>query len=268
MSGGKWSKEEVIELPGQKEEIAKKLVNALANDDDNIFAAEFGFGSPQIDLAAVTKLRVIEGYLVNFPVVDGEISALPYFQGLGEALFLYDQAVNEPYLLVPDYDIEEEIAFTFEGNVIKRMKKRVVDIGLAVFDNEYNVRKLKTPMPRPRKYVRLELELIESILKYGKTKIAPGKEAEYEEYTEWLDLEFKEMNKRLVGAEDAEQLSQKYLRDKGFYSVKMSFQKAEVESAPRAIPVFNVEGEGVRLGEDEKFSFTINRISGKLSWNS
>jgi len=268
MSGGKWSKEEVLELPGQKEGLIKKLVDNLADSDENIFASEVGFGSPRIDIATVNQLRVIVGYIIKFPVVDGEISTLPYFQGLGEALFLYDQAVNEPYVLVPDYDLEEVIPFTFGSKVIKRVKKRVPDVGIAVFDNEYNIKKLDNPMPRPRKYMRLELELIAWILKYGKIQIGTGKEAAYDEYTKWAENEFKEIGKRLMSKEDAETLSQKFLRDKGYYSVKMTLEETQVKSTPGEIPIFIGNGEGVRLGEEEEFNFTVNRISGSFSWQS
>ncbi len=268
MSGGKWSEKEVLELNGRRDEVVKKLVHALANDADNIFAAELGFGSPQIDIAAITKLRTIEGYLLRFPVVNGEMSTLPYYQGFGETAFLLDQMVNDPYLLVPDYDIEEAIPFVFESSVVKRVSKRTYDIGLAVFDREYTIKKLKTPLPRPKKYRRLELELIESILEFGKIDVEAGKEKDYEEYTEWVKGEFEEMGKRLMGKGDAELLSQKFLRDKGFFSVKMSFEEAEVESTPRPIPVFMVEGEGNYRGEDEKFRCSINRITGRITWHS
>ncbi len=268
MSGDQWSEKEVLELHGRRDEVVKKLVHTLAHDADNIFAAELGFGSPQMDLAAVTKLRIIEGYLLRFPVVNGEISSLPYYQGFGETAFLCDQMVNDPYLLVPDYYIEEVVPFVFESNVVKRVKKRTHDIGLAVFDRDYTIRKLKTPLPRPRKYVRLELELMDSILEYGKMEVGTGKGEEYEEYVEWVKREFEEIGKKLMGKGDAELLSQKFLRDKGFFSVKMSFEEAEVKSTPHAVPIFMVMGEGSYRGEDKKFKFSINRVSGKLTWHS
>ncbi len=266
MSGGQWSEKEVLELQGEREEVVKKLVHALANDTGNIFAAELGFGSPQMDLAAVTKLRTIEGYVLRFPVVNGGISSMPYYQGFGETAFLCDQMVNEPYLVVPDYDIEEVVPFVFESSVVKRVKKRTHDIGLAVFDRDYSIRKVKTPLPRPRKYVRLELELADSILKYGKIEVETGKEEVYREYTEWVKGEFEDIGKRLMDRKNAELLSKKILRDNRYYEVKMSLKEAEVESTPQTVPIFMVEGEGNHLGEDKKFRFSINRISGRITW--
>jgi hypothetical protein len=174
--------------------------------------------------------------------------------------------VNEPYLLVPDYDFEENVPFVFESDVVKRVSKRTYDIGIAVFGKDYSIRKLKTPLPRARKYFRLELELADSILKHGEIEVGTGKENDYRDYTQWVDAEFASVRKILMEKKDAETLCHDFLRDRGFYSVKMRFKEAEIQSTPRPIPIFIVEGEGSHLGEGEKFKLFINRISGRITW--
>ncbi|MFQ5975564.1 MAG: hypothetical protein ACE5J5_04540 [Candidatus Hydrothermarchaeales archaeon] len=119
--------------------------------------------------------------------------------------------------------------------------------------------------PMSRKFIRLELELVDIILKYGEIEVRKGKESKFENYKNWFKKEQKEIGDKWIMAEKYVRIiSVKVLRDEGFYGPTIEVKEDEVESRPYPIPIFVVEGEGNYLGDNKRFRLAINRITGKV----
>ncbi len=262
----KWNIEELKDLDKNRDELLLNLVQSLVKNPRTIFAAKFGFGSPPIDLIAVTDDRSKRAYSVKLPLVNGELSSRPYYQGFGEAVFFLDQMIDQAYLMIPDIEIKEFVHFISGFEPIKRWKKTTTGVGLVKFDKSYNLKIVKEPSyATARKYIRLETELADIILKYGEIEIQKGKEPAFENYKKWVKKELDEIgDKRIMSKDYARIISEKALREEGVYSPKIEIKESEIECKPYPIPMFIVEGEGNHLGNQERFKLIINRITGNV----
>ncbi|MFQ6136413.1 MAG: hypothetical protein ACE5PM_04445 [Candidatus Hydrothermarchaeales archaeon] len=266
MSDGEWTKEELLKIQQDRDRLIENLVDALVKDPKTLFVAKFGFGFPPIDIIEVTENRTIRAYSVKLPISAGDITSLPYYQGFGEAFFFPGQMTDEPYILVPEFKITEVVPFVLETDTIERLKAAIYDVGLATFDTEFKVKKIKVPRPSfAKKYVRLSVELADIIIKHGKIKIGERKKEQFDEYKKWLRREKAEIGeKMLMPEEHARVIAEKILKESGYYYVTMDLKEGEVESRPHPVPTFIVWGRGKFLGDDKDFRMVINRISGRV----
>ncbi|MFQ5887709.1 MAG: hypothetical protein ACE5HY_03335 [Candidatus Hydrothermarchaeales archaeon] len=262
----KWSIDELKDLEKNRDELLTNLVQSLIKDPKTIFAAKFGFGFPPMDIIEVTDDHSKRAYSVKLPLLNGELSSLPYYQGFGEAIFFLDQMIDLPYLVIPDTEVKEFVPFISGVDSIKRWKSMTTGVGLVTFDKSYNLEKVREPRyPTTKKYIRLELELADIILKYGEIKVRKGKEPKFERYKRWVKKELEEIGDKRIMAEDyARIISEKVLREEGVYGPTIELKEDEVESRPYPIPIFVVEGEGNHLGNNERFRLVINRITGNI----
>ncbi len=262
----KWNAGELKDLEKSRDELLLNLVQSLVKNPKTIFAAKFEFGSPPIDIIDVTDDRSKRAYSVKLPLVNGELSTSPYYQGFGEAIFFLDQMIDQTYLMIPDIEIKEFVHFIPGVNPIKRWKKMTTGVGLVTFDKSYNLKTLKEPSyPTTKRYIRLEIELADILLKYGEIEIRKGKEASFDDYKKWVKKELEEIgDKRIMPEKYARIISEKVLRNEGVYSPTFELKEDEIKSRPYPLPTFVVEGEGNHLGNQERFRLVINRITGNI----
>ena len=262
----KWNIEELKNLEKNRDDLLRNIVKSMVKDSNTIFAAKYGFGSPPMDIIEVTGDHSKRAYSVKLPISNGKISSQPYYQGFGETIFFLDQMVDQTYLMIPEMELKEYVPFLQDVNPVKRWKKRTTGIGLVTFDKSFKLKKVKeSGFPMTKKFIRLELELIYSILKYGEIEVRSGKEPKFEKYKDWAEKELAKIgDKRIMSEEYARVITEKILRNEGVYSPTINYKESEIESRPYPIPIFIIEGEGNHLGDHEKFYLVINRITGNL----
>jgi|GEM_PF-4827027 len=264
MGRNRWSEEEVLGLNSRREEVLQKVAEGLTRQGSIVFAAKFGFGTPRIDLVAVDSLRSINGYVVKFPLEDGAISTAPYYQGFGETVFLPDQMLDSAYLIVPDFEVSEDLAFTRSPNPEYRIQRAAYEAGLCLFDRDFNIKTVRDPKGSlAKQFWRLKLELLDCISEFGEFIVPQGKEADLKVWKEWVASEIAAMGDKMLLHEDAARpIAKKILAEKNYHTIRLDLAEGEIPSNPRPIPVYNISGTGFYLGDDKEFSMQISRISG------
>ncbi|MFV2040968.1 MAG: hypothetical protein ACC644_03155 [Candidatus Hydrothermarchaeales archaeon] len=264
MSVNRWSEEEVIGLSERREEVLNRLAEGLIRQGGIVFAAKFGFGIPRIDLVAVDSLRSIIGYVVKFPVENGGISTAPYYQGFGETVFLPDQMLDSAYLVIPDLEVSEDLAFTRSPNPEYRIQRAAYEAGLCLFDRDFNVKTVRDPKGSlAKQFWRLKLELLDCISAFGEFTVPPGGEADLKAWKDWVASEIEAMGDKFLLNEDAARvIAKKILEDKNYHNIRLDLLEGEFPQEPRPIPIFTVSGTGFYLGDDKDFSMQISRVSG------
>jgi hypothetical protein len=266
MKTNMWTEEEIFELSKDPDSVLNKLVERFSERGDVIFAAKLGFGIPPIDIVTVNNYRATTGYIVRFPVVDGEINSLPYYRGFGESIFLADQMLDGSFLIFPDLEVTENNPFSGSPNPRYRLGKVAIESGVGFFDKDFNVKIFREAKGSlATQYNRLKIEMLDSILNYGDIKVGKGKEALYKDWANWVKSEVASLgDKKFMDKATAKVLCKKILEDKNYHSININLEEEKIEANPRPIPVFNVTGSGLYLGDEEKFNFQLSRISGRV----
>ncbi|HDH27530.1 MAG TPA: hypothetical protein ENH13_00190 [Euryarchaeota archaeon] len=264
MGRNRWSEEEVLGLSARREEVLNRLAEGLTRQGSIVFSAKFGFGTPRIDLVAVDSLRSIIGYVVKFPVEKGAISTVPYYQGFGETVFLPDQMLDTAYLIVPDFEVSENLAFTRSPNPEYRIQRAAYEAGLCLFDRDFNIKVVRDPKGSlAKQFWRLKLELLDCISAFAEFTVPPGKEGDLTAWKDWVTSEIAAMGDKMLLNEDAGRaIVKKILEEKNYHKIRLDLAEGETSSEPRPIPVYNVSGTGFYLGDDKDFSMQISRVSG------
>jgi hypothetical protein len=264
MGKDRWTEDEVLGLAKDRDDVLDRIAGALSERGDVVFAAKLGFGTPRIDLVTTDRYRTLVGYVLKLPVVDDSISSVPYYQGFGESIFLPDQMLDEAYMVIPDLEISEDLAFTRSPNPEYRIRNAAYEAGIAAFDRAYTVKKIREPKgSMAKQYLRLKLELLDCILNFAEFTVGEGKEEQFKAWQDWVKSELESLGaKKLLDKASAEAITKKILGEKNYHSIKMEISEAEMDSEPRPIPVFNITGTGFYLGDDKEFSLQLSRISG------
>jgi hypothetical protein len=266
MGGASWTQEDILSLSKDPEAVITKMLTSLSKEENKIFAAKLGFGVPKIDLVAVDKNKTTSGYILKFPVVDEEINTLPYFQGFGEAVFLTDQMLDESFLLIPDIEISDNTPFTRSPDPRYRLGKETYEAGICLFDRHFNIKVWRQPKGSMAKhYWRLKLELLDSIDKFGEKVVKEGEEEAFENWKKWVNLELEKLgDKKLMNKVSAAAIVKQMLGEKNYRNIEMDIREIEINAEPTSIPVFNIKGRGLYLGNERDFSLQLSRISGMV----
>lgn len=261
-----WTPDEIIGLNRDRETLLKNIMERLAKRKEILFVARLGFGVPEIDFVAVDSFRNIKGYVVKLPVLDGKIDTLPYFQGMGESFFLTDQMLDEAYLLVPGIELFDKTHFTRSPDPIYRLKKVTFESGIALFDRNYDMRVINEAKGSlAKQYQRLKIELIYMILRHGEIIVAGDKESLFNDWKKWAQSELARLgDNRYMDENAARMIIKKILEDKNYRGLKMDIKEEEIPAKPVPIPIYNVKGKGLYLGDEKKFALQISRISGMV----
>jgi hypothetical protein len=261
-----WTVEEILELSLDRERVLNKLLESFPRETNILFAAKLGFGVPAIDLVTVDKYRTVSGYVMKFPVVEGKINTLPYFQGFGEALFLTDQMVDNSYIIVPETEVSDNVAFTHSPDPLFRLRKKTFESGICVFDKNFRIKVKNEPKGSlSTHYWRLQIELLDSINSFGQIFIGDGKEGLYDEWVNWLKVEIAKLgDRKLLDENSAHSLVTKILEEKNYRSLNMGIKETQIDAKPRPIPAFEIKGKGLYLGDEKEFSMLLSRISGMI----
>jgi hypothetical protein len=264
MKDSMWTEDEILKLIKDREAVLKNLVDTLSKKSDVVFAAKLGFGVPVIDIVTVDTHRTTTGYVLKFPVVGGKINTLPYFQGFGESIFLTDQMFDESFLLVPEMEVSDNTPFTRSPDPLYRLRRMTYESGICSFDRDFNVKIIREPKGSQAKiYLRLKIELFDSILNHGDIVVGEGREERFEEWKKWVNAELERLgNKKYLDKDTAVSLLKQMLQEKNYRSVEMELKESEIEARPRPIPVFEVKGKGLYLGDEKEFRVQLSRISG------
>jgi hypothetical protein len=245
MGSFRWTEEDILKFSGDRNRVIDKLLSSLSKGGNTIFAAKLGFGVPKLDLVAVDKNKTTTGYILKFPVVDGEINTLPYFQGFGEAVFLTDQMLDESFLLIPDIELSDKTPFTRSPDPRYRLGKETYELGICLFDRDFNIRVWREPKGSMAKhYWRLKLELLSSI----------GVNSEIEKLGD----------KKLMNEVSATAIVKQMLGEKNYRNIEMDINEVEIKADPTPIPAFDIKGKGLYLGNEKEFSLQLSRISGMV----
>ncbi len=264
MGSDPWTENDLLKLNKQRASVIDRLTKTMSKKPSIVFAAKLEFGVPQIDFVTVDHNRNTTGYILRLPVKDGEINTLPYFQGFGEAMFLTDQMLDESFLIVPEIELSDNTPFTRSPDPLYRLRKGAYESGISTFDRDFNVKVVVEPRGSVAKqFQRLKIELLESIQVYGEAVVEKDKKEPYETWRKWVDEEIASIgNKKILDNETASIIVEKMLNEKNYRSIKMELVEGEIKAKPRPIPVFNVKGTGLFLGEEKPFSMQLSRISG------
>jgi hypothetical protein len=266
MGSFRWTEEDILKFSGDRNRVIDKLLTSLSKGGNTIFAAKLGFGVPKLDLVAVDKNKTTTGYILKFPVVDGEINTLPYFQGFGEAVFLTDQMLDESFLLIPDIELSDKTPFTRSPDPRYRLGKETYELGICLFDRDFNIRVWREPKGSMAKhYWRLKLELLSSIDKFGEKVVKKGEEEDFENWRKWVNSEIEKLgDKKLMNEVSATAIVKQMLGEKNYRNIEMDINEVEIKADPTPIPVFDIKGKGLYLGNEKEFSLQLSRISGMV----
>ncbi len=266
MGDKRWTEEDIIKISGEPGQILDKIIDKLLAQPGLIFAAKLGFGVPKIDLVTVNTTRSATGFVLKLPVLEGKISTIPYFQGFGESNFLTDQMLDEAFLLVPHIELSDNCPFTRSPDPLYRLRMGAYESGIATFDREYNVKIFREAKGSlAKQYRRLKMELLDSLLNFGEISVIKGMEDFFEEFKRWVDGEFASLGgKRYMDEDSAKTLVAKILDEANYRNIEMDISEAEIPAEPRPIPVYDVKGTGMYLGDEKNFSMRLSRISGAL----
>ncbi len=264
MDRNDWSEEEVIALAENPETVLDKLVGSLSKKGEIIFSAKLAFGVPKVDFVSVDKYNNTTGYILKFPVINGKISTIPYFQGFGESNFITDQMHDQAYLIVPEIELSDNTWFTRSPDPLYRIKNAAFEAGLCVFDRNYEVRVKWEPKGSfAKQYRRLKIELNDAIINHGEIVIGEGKEELYTAWKNGVEAELASIgSKRRMDKESASQIVKQMLQDKNYRDITLDVTEGVIEARPAPLPVFNVRGKGLYLGDEKEFYLQLSRISG------
>lgn len=259
-----WTEEEIIALAEESEAVLDKLIGTIIKKGEIVFSAKLGFGVPKVDLVSVDKYNNTTGYILKFPVMDGGISTVPYFQGFGESNFITDQMFDKAYLIVPEIELSDNTPFTRSPDPLYRIKNTAFEAGLCVFDKNYDLKvKWEPKGSLAKQYRRLKIELNNAIIKHGQIVIGEGNEGLYDDWKGGVEAELASLgSKRLIDKEAASQIVKQMLQEKNYRDINLEVAEVEIEAKPAPLPVFNVRGKGLYLGDEKEFFLQLSRISG------
>jgi hypothetical protein len=171
---------------------------------------------------------------------------------------------DSSFLIVPEIELCDNAPFTRSPDPLYRLKNATFEAGICVFDSDYKVKVVSEAKGSlAKQFQRLKIELLDSILTFGDPIVAEDKTQAYNEWRAWAESEIKKPGgNRYMDEGTARTVVKKMLEEKNYRNINMVINETEIDSKPRPIPIFEVSGNGMYLGDEKTFYLQLSRISG------